>query len=278
VKGFTLNFRGKVLNVSDPLIMGILNVTPDSFYDGGKFNSEKTILEHAANMINEGADILDIGGMSTRPGAVVISEIEELARVIPALKCIIREFPDALLSIDTYRSGVAEAAIEQGARMINDIYAGRFDPAIFHIASKNDCPLVLMHMQGTPANMQQAPKYDDILVEIFDFLAERIGAAQQAGVKDIVLDPGFGFGKTLEQNYQLLKNIHIFDTLHFPVLSGLSRKRMIAGVLGVSPDNAGNGTTAAHMLALAGGARVLRVHDVKNAVEAIKIWKQYELA
>jgi dihydropteroate synthase len=278
VKGFTLNFSGKLLSVSDPLIMGILNVTPDSFYDGGKFNTEKTILEHAANMLAEGADILDIGGMSTRPGAAAIPEADELARVIPAVQSIIREFPDALLSIDTYRSGVAEAAIQHGARMINDIYAGRFDPGIFSTASKNNCPLVLMHMQGTPATMQQAPRYDDILVELFDFMTERIGAARQAGVKDLVLDPGFGFGKTLEQNYQVLKNIHIFDSLHYPLLAGLSRKRMIAEVLGVSPEAAGNGTTAAHMLALAGGARILRVHDVKNAVEAIKIRKQYELA
>lgn len=278
MKPFTLNFKGKLLAINSPLIMGILNITPDSFFDGGKFLSEKAILGQAEKMLEEGADILDIGGMSSRPGATEIPEDEELKRVLKAVEVIIHDFPDVMLSIDTYRTGVANSALGNGAAMINDISAGRFDPLMFSVAAKHQCPLVLMHMQGTPSTMQQAPQYENITTEIFDFFSERVTAAQQAGVKDIILDPGFGFGKTAGQNYKLLKNMPIFETLRFPVLAGLSRKRMITSVLEVNPEYALNGTTAANMLALTGGAGMLRVHDVKEAREAVKIWEHYNLA
>lgn len=258
--------------------MAILNATPDSFFDGGRYTTADAITRQAEKCLAEGAAILDVGGVSTRPGAAEVTEAEELERVIPAIKAIHAAFPEALISVDTFRYEVAAAALDAGASMINDIYAGRYDDRLFGLAAQHACPYILMHMQGTPATMQRQPHYGDVLSELFDFFTERMAAARNAGVKDVVIDPGFGFGKTLEQNYKLLKNLPIFGSLQAPVLAGLSRKRMIAAVLGDGPEAALIGTVAANMLALAGGARILRVHDVKAAADALKIREQYELA
>lgn len=272
----TLNCRGKLLSLEQPLVMGILNVAPDSFFDGGKYTEESAMLRHAELMVEEGAAIIDVGGMSSRPGAEIISEEEELKRVIPAVERLLLRFPEAVVSIDTVRSRVAGEAVSAGASVVNDISAGRFDEKMYEEAGRLGVPYILMHMQGTPKDMQQQPRYEDVVQEVLDFFIAEAGKLRQAGVKDIILDPGFGFGKTIEHNYRLLKDMHVFQILDYPILAGLSRKSMINKVLKVSPEKALNGTTALNMAALQQGALILRVHDVRPAVETIKLWAQLD--
>jgi dihydropteroate synthase len=270
----TLNCKGRLLTLDRPLVMGILNLTPDSFFEGSRVQNGAGLLARAGQMLAEGADILDIGGMSSRPGSDVVSEEEELKRVLPAIEALHRRFPQAILSADTVRASVARQAVEAGASMINDISAGRLDEAMYETVAALRVPYVLMHMQGTPRTMQQDPHYDDVVVEILDFFIAEMGKLRALGVHDIILDPGFGFGKTLAHNYELLKGMQAFQILDAPVLAGLSRKSMITRLLGVSPAEALNGTTALHLAALQNGARILRVHDVKEAVEVVKIFQQ----
>lgn len=271
----SLNCRGTLLTLDQPRIMGILNVTPDSFYDGGKFDKDQAWLSHVERMLDEGADLIDVGGMSSRPGADLISEEEELKRVIPVVKGILKNFPQALVSVDTIRSAVARQAADEGAVMVNDISAGKFDPEMFSTVAELKLPYVLMHMQGEPSTMQKDPKYRKVTLDVLDFLIQKVGQLRELGVADIVIDPGFGFGKTVAHNYRLLRDLASFEMLDCPILVGASRKSMICRVLGVSPEHALNGTTAVHALALLNGANLLRVHDVRQAVEVIQIMDAY---
>jgi dihydropteroate synthase len=270
----TILCNGRLLDLSQPVVMGILNLTPDSFFDGGKYTHIDSIVQQAEKMLQEGATILDLGGASSRPGAKEVSEDEELSRVMPATTRIAQDFPQAILSIDTWRSTVAREAVQAGAHIVNDISGGRQDTDLFQTVGALQVPYVLMHMLGTPQTMQQNPHYEDVVTEVLDFFIQKIALLRAAGVKDIVLDPGFGFGKTVEQNYTLLKHLHVFEkVLELPVLAGLSRKSMICKPLGISPENALNGTTALHMVALQHGARILRAHDVREAKEVIQLWQ-----
>lgn len=262
---------GKLLDLSTPKVMGILNVTPDSFYPESRLMNEAEVLQLAEQMRQDGAAILDVGGLSTRPGAEEISVDEELHRVIPAIRKILKEFPDAIVSIDTFRSKVAEEAVAAGATMVNDISAGRLDADFLTTIAKLKIPYVLMHMQGTPQTMQDNPSYESVVNDVFNFLKKRLIQLNRLGINDIILDPGFGFGKSVEHNYQLLKHLSVLRTLGLPVLAGLSRKSMICKVLHANPANALNGTTALHAVALLQGAKILRVHDVKEAVETIEL-------
>lgn len=273
----TLNCNGRLIDLYRPVIMGILNRTPDSFFDGGRFSDENALLTQVEKMIREGAAIIDVGGASTRPGAEEVPQKEELRRVIPAIEAIKKHFPDTLISIDTWRAEVARDAVGAGASVVNDISAGRFDPQMYRTVAALGVPYILMHISGTPQTMQQNPHYEDVVNEVLDFFIRELEKLRTAGIKDIVLDPGFGFGKTVEHNYQLLKNLHVFESvLGLPVLAGISRKSMICKVLKVKPEHALNGTTALHMVALREGARILRVHDVKEAAEVIRLWETLE--
>lgn len=270
----TLSCRGRLLDLAQPLVMGILNVTTDSFYKDSRFTETEALLRQAEKMLTEGAAILDIGGASSRPGAVEVSAAEELVRVTNALEAIRSRFPDALLSVDTWRADVAQAAVEAGASMVNDISAGRLDPGMYQTLANLQVPYILMHMKGTPAHMQDQPVYTDVVTEILDYFIAEIQQLRSLGIKDIVLDPGFGFGKTIAHNYVLLKNMHVFSQVTgLPTLAGISRKSMIYKYLGIQPEQALNGTTALHMIALQQGARILRVHDVREAVEVIRLWE-----
>lgn len=268
-----LQSRGRILDISIPIVMGILNATPDSFYNKGNDSSVDALLKNAEKMIGEGAIILDIGGVSTRPNAENIGTDEELERVIPVIDIIHKHFPDVWLSVDTYNAKVAEAAVAAGAAIINDVSSSRFDPAMLETVSKLKVPYIAMHMQGTPKDMQVNPQYHNVVTEVMDKLRATIGQCAATGVTDIIIDPGFGFGKTVEHNYALLNNLHSFRILGKPILAGISRKSMICKVLGANPDKALNGTTALHMVALQQGANILRVHDVKEAVETIQLHK-----
>lgn len=274
----TINYKGQLIDFSIPRIMGILNVTPDSFYDGGQLTTPHAVIAQAQKMLDAGATMLDIGGMSSRPGAEIISEQEELARVLPAVKSIAQQFPQAIISVDTIRAQVAYECLNAGAHIINDISAGRLDKHMLATVARHKAPYILMHMQGLPNTMQQAPAYTNVTLEVMDFFAERIAACRKAGIRDIILDPGFGFGKTVAHNYQLLTGLRYFATLNMPVLAGLSRKSMICKVLQVNPENALNGTTVANTLALLNGANILRVHDVKEAAEAVSLVAEYNKA
>lgn len=274
----TLNCKGRLLEVRDPIVMGILNVTPDSFYDGGNFFNEKDILSHTEKMLEEGAAIIDIGGMSSRPGAKVIEVDEELDRVIPAIKAIHTRFPEAILSIDTVRAKVAEEAIGHGAHIINDISAGSLDDQLFATVGRLGVPYILMHMKGRPENMQKEVEYDDIIVEVTDFLIEKVGQLRALNVKDIIIDPGFGFGKSIKHNFQLLKQMHAFGILECIILAGISRKSFIYKTLKTNPEKVIIGTTALHMIALEQGAKILRAHDVGPAIETIELWKAMQEA
>ena len=273
----TINCGGKLLDLTEPVVMGILNVTPDSFYDGGQFNTEKDWLTHTEKMINEGAAIIDIGVVSTRPGAIGISEEEEKEKILKTLKSIRKSFPNIIISVDTWHSAVAEAAIENGAHIINDISGGTLDQKMFETIARLNVPYILMHIQGAPQNMQQNPTYKDVVKEIMLFLAERVNQLKLSGVSDIIIDPGFGFGKTVEQNYDILNNLDTFQFFELPILVGFSRKSMINKVLNIKPADALNGTTVLNTIALMNGAKILRVHDVKEAVETIKIVKKIDM-
>jgi dihydropteroate synthase len=269
----TINCRGQLLDLSEPLVMAILNLTPDSFYDGGAYKSDLQILNRAEQCYSEGAALLDVGGMSSRPGAEIIPPEEELRRVIPSIIAIKKRFPEFIISIDTLSSKVALEAVDAGATIVNDISGGRYDQEMIPTVAELKCPYILMHMQGTPATMQQAPVYDDVCETVLRFFAERIDLCRKAGILDVIIDPGFGFGKTLAHNYELLSNLELFRILELPILAGISRKSMICKALDIRPEQAGNGTTALHMVCLQQGARILRVHDVREALEVIKLWK-----
>lgn len=267
----TINCGGKIINLSTPVVMGVINITPDSFYYGSRYRYPLDAIKQAERMLQEGATILDMGAASSRPGAMILEPGLEQERLLPALKAVKKQFPEAIISIDTYHSSTARIAVDTGAHMINDISAGRIDPDMFSTVRELQVPYVIMHMQGLPSNMQERPNYKNLLREIAHFFAEKIDRLKQLGVHDIIIDPGFGFGKTLEQNYQLLANLDFFAITGLPILAGLSRKSMINKVLGTSPAEALNGTTVLNTLALNCGADILRVHDVKEAMEVIKI-------
>lgn len=271
----TLNAGGKLIDFSEPKVMGILNVTPDSFYDGFRYTDESAILKQAEKMIAEGADFIDVGGYSTRPGAEDISAETELERVLPAVEIILRKFPQATLSIDTFRSSVAKRAVESGALLINDISGGEYDNEMFSTVAALNVPYLLMHMKGTPQTMARLTSYDNLLKDIIDYFHQKIFKLQQLGVKDIIVDPGFGFAKTAEQNFELLNNLNQFQILGKPILAGLSRKSMIWKTLKKDPNGALNGTTALNTIALLKGASILRVHDVREAKEIIALLGQF---
>ena len=254
--------------------MGIVNVTPDSFYDGGKNISIDNTLEQTSQHLTDGATFIDVGGYSSRPGATSVSEDEEIKRVIEIIQEIVNNFPNAIVSIDTFRSKVAALALDAGAQIINDISAANSDSEIVNIAVKNNCPYIAMHMQGTPQTMQNAPHYDNVTVDIIKFFDQKINEFQNMGIKDIIIDPGFGFGKDIDHNFTLLKELQDFKMLNTPVLIGLSRKSMICKPLECGPSEALNGTTVLNTIAIQNGANILRVHDVKEAMETIKLVKQ----
>lgn len=272
-KNHVLQFHGRQLDLSSPRIMGILNLTPDSFYDGGKYISEKDILLRVENLIEEGVDIIDVGAASTRPGAELIPFEEELSRLIHPLEQIRKKFPEAIISVDTYSSGVAKATVEAGADMINDVSGGSFDPKMFKTAGSLNVPYVLMHIKGSPKDMQREPYYKDVVKEVISYFESKIEEAKLAGIKQLVLDPGFGFGKTTEHNFRILNELKTLCGLGLPLLIGVSRKGMINKVLGTSPNQSLNGTTVVNTIGLMNGANILRVHDAKEAREAATIIK-----
>ncbi|NRA10370.1 MAG: dihydropteroate synthase [Crocinitomicaceae bacterium] len=266
---FSIVAGDKLIDLSTPLVMGIVNVTPDSFYSGSRSESVNEILTRVNDMLNSGASILDIGGYSSRPDATDISVKEEISRIQPAIAAISKEFPDAILSIDTFKSEVAKIAIEEGAQIINDISGFGIDPKIADVAGQYQVPYILMHMRGTPQNMQKNVEYDNLFSDISNYFSEKIKILESKGVKDIILDPGFGFSKTIDQNYELLDNLEHFRFLERPILVGLSRKSMIYKKLGITAEESLNGTIALNKIALSKGAKVLRVHDAKEATELI---------
>lgn len=272
----TLNCNGTLLYLREPVVMGIINVTPDSFYAESRAASVDQALRLAEKHLQAGASILDVGGMSSRPGAEIIGVEEELGRVLPIIEALRSKFPKTIISLDTVRAKVAEAGVARGVGMINDISAGAFDQGLFPTVARLNVPYILMHMQGKPSNMQSQPTYDNVIQEIFDFFVKKVGELRALGVKDIIIDPGFGFGKQLEQNYTLLGSMHVFKVLGLPLLAGLSRKSMIYRLLEINPDEALVGTAALHMVALQQGSKILRVHDVREANEVIKLWSQLE--
>lgn len=272
----TLNCKGRLIQLEPAAVMGILNVTPDSFYADSRLTSVQQVIDRAGVMIDEGANILDIGGYSSRPGAEEISVNEELDRVLHMVSSLHQSFPEIPISIDTFRSQVAMEAIQQGASMVNDISGGQLDPGMWQVVRSLQVPYVLMHMRGTPRTMQSMTDYQDVAVEILDWLIDKVGQLRQTGIHDILVDPGFGFGKTAQQNFQLLHQLHTLSILGLPVMVGISRKSMIWKTLGTDPADALQGTTALHLIALQQGAKILRVHDVKPARQTIQLWDAYQ--
>ena len=261
-----------MLVVHQPLVMGIINATPDSFYQGSRFADTSAILLKAQKMIAEGADIIDMGGQSTRPGSEQISEHEELNRVIEGVEAIHRKFPDTIVSIDTYHASVAKHCVEAGASIINDVSGGAMDKNMIPTVASLHTPYVLMHMKGTPATMQQESNYENVTREVFDFFVRKKEECRKAGIHDLIIDPGIGFAKTINHNFELLRNLNVFKMLEAPVMIGVSRKSSVYKSLGVTPEDALNGTTVLNTIALMNGANILRVHDVKAAKEAVKLW------
>ena len=272
----SLQCGDKMLNVAKPLVMGILNITPDSFYAGSRYDMHELWMAAAKKMLNEGAAILDIGAVSSRPRAAIVSEDEELQRLIPVIKELAFTFPDVVLSIDTYRSHVAVKAVESGAHIINDISAGELDPAMFETIAGLGVPYIMMHMQGAPNHMQDGPVYSDVVEDIKTYFERRLEKLYHYGSVDVLLDPGFGFGKTIFHNYEILRRLNYFSSIGLPIVAGLSRKSMIYKILGTTPEESLNGTTVLHTLALLNGAKILRVHDVREAVETIKLIDVYK--
>jgi dihydropteroate synthase len=275
---YTINCKGKIVVIDKPLVMGIINATPDSFFEGHLNKAEAGILALATQMIADGADILDIGGQSTRPGSKRITATEELERVLPVIKIIHQNFPETIISIDTYYSNVAAAAVAAGASIVNDISAGSMDNQMLDTVAGLKVPYVCMHMQGTPDTMQKAPDYTDIAKELLDFFITKIEQCKNAGIIDIIVDPGFGFGKTIEHNFSLLKKLQVLSMLGKPILTGLSRKSTVYKPLATTAANALNGTTVLNTIALTNGAAILRVHDVKEAKEAVTLFTAYKKA
>ena len=279
MKGMNISVRGRLMDLSKPKVMGIINITDDSFYSGSRHMAEDEILAVAGQMLGEGADMLDIGGCSTRPGSEEVPESVERERVCRATRLILGQFPEAVISVDTYRASVAGAAVsDAGASIINDISGGMMDDGMFPLVARLNVPYVLMHMQGTPRTMQVSPRYDDVVADILQWFGKRLALLRAAGVKDIILDPGFGFGKTAEHNFEMLRRFSEFCIAGMPLLAGLSRKSMIWRTLGTGPDEALNGTSALNMAALLRGASVLRVHDVREAREVVTLFEKISTA
>jgi dihydropteroate synthase len=272
---FTLNCKGRLLTATRPLVMGIINITPDSFYEASRYSGPENILQKVEQMLNEGATILDIGGQSTRPGSDLLSTEEELHRIIAPIATIAKQFPEAIMSVDPLYAKVAEEAVNTGASIINEISGGMMDAGMLSTAAALKVPYICMHMKGTPQTMQQHAVYDDIAREVLDHFIERTGACQRAGIYDVILDPGFGFAKTTKQNFKLLKELSVLQILDKPLLVGLSRKGSIYKTLGTTADKALNGTTVMNTIALQNGAQILRVHDVKEAAEAVMLFCAY---
>jgi dihydropteroate synthase len=272
-KKVTLNAGGKLIDLSSPKVMGIINLTPDSFYAGSRKQDMDAVLQQAQKMLTEGATFLDLGAYSSRPGATDISVQDEMDRLLPAVEAIVKDLPDAILSIDTFRAAVAQAAVKAGAHIINDISGGELDADMFSTVAGLQVPYILMHMKGTPQNMNQMADYSNVFDEVFDYFTNKYYQLKQLGVKDVILDPGFGFAKKTEHSYALMHRLQDFNVLQLPMLVGISRKNMIYKTLGITAGEALNGTTALNAIALAKGANILRVHDVKEAVEAVKIWE-----
>ena len=275
---FTLNCKGKLITTETPLVMGIINATSDSFYRDDLSKGLSGIADLAKKMVADGADILDIGGLSTKPGSIAVSEEAELERLLPVIEMIHLNFPEVIISADTYRSKVAAAAVKEGASMINDISAGNLDAEMINVVAKLNVPYVCMHMKGTPETMQHQTDYEDMIKEVLDYFIAKVEKCKSAGIKDIIIDPGFGFAKNAEQNFILLKNLSVFKMLNRPLLAGLSRKSTVYKTLGITPEEALNGTTVLNTLALNNGAAILRVHDVKEAKETVLLMKRYASA
>ena len=268
----SLNIRGILYDLSQPLVMGILNYTPDSFFDGGRYSKPAAVLERVAEMINEGVDIIDVGAVSTRPGAVQISQEEEIRRLTAVMEIIRSEYPEVIISLDTYRSGVLKIIAGRfGVDIANDVSSGSMDEEMIAVVAGLHIPYIAMHMQGTPQTMQHDPRYDDVLNDILKFFSEKVAFLKEMGIKDIIIDPGFGFGKDLDHNYELARRLEAFNMLEMPLLTGFSRKSMVFRLLKVNPENALTGTIALNTIAVMKGADILRVHDVKEAKEVIKI-------
>ncbi len=271
----SINCKGRLLGLEQPVVMGIINVTPDSFFSGSTISSLDALVITAQKMLDEGAQILDIGGQSTRPGSIRVEAEEEMKRVLPAIEAIYKNFPDAILSIDTFYASVVKSAIDAGASIVNDVSAGSLDKNMISTVAALKVPYVLMHMKGDPQTMQKAPEYQDVLLEVYDFLNFKIAELHAAGIDDIIVDPGFGFGKTADHNLKLLSSLHFFKNLGKPILAGLSRKATIYKTLNIQPEEALNGTTVLNTISLLNGASILRVHDVKQAVETVKLINAY---
>lgn len=274
----TLNLCGSLLVLENPVVMAVININTDSFYEKSRFTERGGILKQAETHLKEGATFLDIGGMSSRPGAPISNAKDEVEKIVPVIKSLKKEFPDAFISIDTVHSAVASAAYQEGAVLVNDISAGAIDPDMFPFLAKTNIPYVLMHLKGVPRNMQDNTNYKDVSLDVLDFLILKYQALKELGVKDIIIDPGFGFGKDVAQNYELLQNLSIFKILECPLMVGLSRKSMIYKVIDGTPEDALHGTTALHFFALQQGALILRAHDVKPAIDTIRVWKALENA
>lgn len=272
-----INCKGRLVDLSSPKVMGILNATPDSFYDGGRYKNEAELLHQAERMLAEGADFIDVGAYSSKPNAEFVTEEEELQRAVPVVELVLKNFPDALISVDTFRAKVAEETVGAGAAIVNDISAGLLDDKMLETVGKLRVPYIMMHMRGTPQTMIKLTQYNDVVKEMLYYFSERIAAARKADINDIIIDPGFGFAKTLQQNYEILGKLELFSIAGLPLLAGISRKSMIYKLLNITPQESLNGTTVLNTLALSKGATILRVHDVKEAVEAVKIMMNFKL-
>ena len=272
----TINCKGKLIDLSTPKVMGILNVTPDSFYDGAMYKDEANIVSQVRKMLNEGATFIDVGAYSSKPNAEEVSQEEELQRILPIIDLLLKHFPEIMISIDTFRAEVAKQCIKKGAALVNDISAGHLDENMLQTVANLNVPYIMMHMRGNPKTMQQQTDYNNILKEIIFYFSERITKVRALGIKDIIIDPGFGFAKTLKQNFEILNQLEGFKITDLPLLVGVSRKSMIYKTLETSPAEALNGTTALNMIALQKDAKILRVHDVKEAVECVRLFNQFK--
>lgn len=272
-----INCNGKILDLSTPAVMGILNITPDSFYHASRISGVEQAVLKAGNMIEEGARIIDIGGMSSRPGSDFISAEEELSRVLPVVTAIRNKYTDTIISVDTFRSEIAAHCIDKGADMINDISAGSLDPSILDIVAKNKIPYIFMHMHGIPRTMQENPVYENVTADILKFMFGKLRYFRSLGIEQIIADPGFGFGKNMDDNYRLLNNLEVFKILEIPILTGISRKSMLYRFLDITPEESLNATSAMHVIALQKGAKILRVHDVKEAVELVRLLEKLQV-
>lgn len=267
----TINCNGQLIDLNSPKVMGILNITPNSFFDGGKYKNQTELLNQTEKMLDQGATFIDLGAYSSKPNAALVSESEELGRIVPVVQNILKHFPNTLLSIDTFRSEVANCCIQNGASIINDISAGSLDSKMFATIALHQVPYIMMHMRGTPQTMQTFTHYDDVVKDILFYFSEKVALARTFGINDLIVDPGFGFAKTLEQNFEITQKLELFKILNVPLLAGFSRKSMIYKTLNTNPEQALNGTTVLNTIGLTKGAKILRVHDVKEAIETVKL-------